>query len=134
MGSQVVHNHNDFFRVRIVVFSHTAQATGEILPGAPLGCRDFPPVGKGFEQHKQIANAVAGALILILGWLSRLDGAGFPAFPDELPIRLVKAPHRTFFITGGAVDLQSVFPPFHLFGGRRVCTTASVAMASWRFL
>ena len=76
-------------------------------------------MGKGLEHHKQIAKAIADILIIILGHLSRLEGAGFPGFPDELPIRLVKAHYRTFFVIGELVDLQYIFHPFHIFGGRR---------------
>jgi hypothetical protein len=119
VGIQVVHNQNDFFRVRIVVFSHVAQAMGEIFTGAPLCYQDFPPLGKGLKHHKQIANPIADILIIILGALSRLDGSAFPGFPDELPVRLIKAHYRTFFVIRESVGLQYILHPFHVFGGRR---------------
>jgi hypothetical protein len=78
---------------------------GEIFSGAPFLYRDFPPVGKRLEHHKQIGDPLAGVFIIIDRRLPRLDGAGLPRFLDELPVGFVNAYHRLFLVIWELVDL-----------------------------
>jgi hypothetical protein len=98
MGIQIIHNQHDFFRIRIMGFRQFPQAAREIYFGPGFVHPHFAPPGVRLKEHKQAGCSAAFILIAADGWVSRLYWERCFGFSGKLPISLVKAYGRLFFV------------------------------------
>lgn len=74
MGIEIVHDHCDFFGIRILLIGQFFHGMSPIGFGPTLRDFDMSPLLGGREKHKQVARAVAFVLMVIATIFTGLHG------------------------------------------------------------
>src|SRR5919199_3327583 len=109
MSIEIVHNHPNQFRLRIVPVDQQFHAPCEIVLGAPVRDLDVPPPTAWLKEHEQVTGAVAFILIIIPLGFPGLQGLRLPYLSHQLIGTLVKTHHWIAGVIGLGIEIEQVF-------------------------
>ena len=112
MRVEVIHHHINAVGIGIQDVNRITHCISEMLFGSTGSHQHMPSPCFGFDQHEQVASAVAFVFVVLSIAVARFHGYRFPQIAQQLNAFFVKTDHRTLGGKRLLIQRQNVFHAF----------------------